>query len=129
MDCIWEWRIFKQYLLVGCVSALLGLIYGLLMGCTAPTQQPSPLRATLPAPTLVAGTRNTWTDGTNTWAGNPWCARAGFLLKAGSPAIDKGVNVGLATDIYGSAPDIGACEYKAAITPAVPAKPTLNTVK
>ena len=101
-----------------------------LIGCAAPTQQPSTLRATLPAPTLVPGTRNTWTDCTNTWAGNPWCARAGFLLKAGSPAIDKGVNVGLATDIYGSAPDIGACEYKAAnTTPAAPAKPTLNTVK
>lgn len=82
------------------------------------------------AAVLVEGTANTWTDGVNTWAGNPFCAEAGFLLAPGSPAIDQGARIeGLHCPEPGSAlnqpvladgsyclewagknPDIGACE-------------------
>jgi len=89
----------------------------------------------LGAPTLVPGTANTWTDGTQIWAGNPFCAGVGAILSPTSPAIDAGAliqgfhcpNPGSALnqprmsngdycqEWYGSAPDIGACEYVPAI--------------
>jgi len=80
--------------------------------------------------TLVPGTTSTYTDGTYTWAGNPWCAESGLLLQPTSPAIDQGAITDLhcpaagpssqfpanadgspCNEWYGLAPDIGACEY------------------
>ena len=91
-------------------------------------------RAAPPMPSFVPGTKNTWTDGVNKWAGNPFCARSGFLLGPRSAAIDRGVNVNLPVDIYGSAPDIGACEFMPAggsvvSATTVPQRPTMNSVK
>lgn len=77
---------------------------------------------------LVNGTFNTYTDGTYTWAGNPFCVGQGYnyTLQPSSPAIDAGVvteincpapgpgpaqGVGYCQEWYGSAPDIGACEF------------------
>ena len=62
----------------------------------APKKLALPPRAPLKGPledagvTLVPGTTSTWTDGTNTWAGNPFCAMSGMLLQPNSPAIDAG---------------------------------------
>lgn len=89
-------------------------------------------------PTLVPGTSMTYTDGTRTWAGNPGCAEAGFLLQADSPAIDQGELIegvhcpvagpspdGNCQEWYGKAPDIGACEYVGVIiVPPKPYQPT-----
>ena len=83
----------------------------------------------LAAVDLVPGTTSTWTDGTYTWVGNPWCAEVGMLLQLDSPAIETGVTVpGLhcpgpgassqypanpdgspCDEWYGKAPSIGAC--------------------
>ena len=86
---------------------------------------------------LVPGSSTTWTDGTQTWAGNPYCAEAGVTLQPGSPAIDAGTLIpGFHCDTpgpsltgcqewYGKAPDIGACEYVAqATTVGPPLAPT-----
>jgi hypothetical protein len=90
--------------------------------------------------TLVPGTASTYTDGTYIWAGNPFCAEAGVLPSASSPVIDAGelisglhcplpgsaINQARLADgsycveWYGSAPDIGACEF----VPAPPAAPS-----
>ena len=73
--------------------------------------------------TLVTGTHHTYTDGTDTWAGNPYCKASGVLPQPGSPVIDAGAITpdhcparGPCDDPnliewYGAAPDIGACEY------------------
>jgi hypothetical protein len=91
------------------------------------------------AQSLVPGYANTYTDGVNYWAGNPMCN--GFRLAPGSPAIDAGAmppdpfhcpNPGSALnqpklpdgsycgEWFGSAPDIGACEYVTAAMVNVP---------
>jgi hypothetical protein len=97
----------------------------------------------LAAQTLVPGTTQTWTDGIQTWAGNPFCAEAGFTLQEGSEAIDYGVVIegfhcplpGSALDQplqadgsfcnewYGAAPDAGACEFVGTIEPPPPPPP------
>lgn len=90
---------------------------------------------------LVPGTTSTYTDGTNTWAGNPYCAQAGVILQQGSPAIDAGVVVpgvhcshaGPCTDEglqewYGAAPDIGACEFVTSVVVVPPAYPIVLNV-
>ena len=79
----------------------------------------------------VAGTAMTWTNGTQTWAGNPLCAKSGKLLSASSPGVDRGslipgfhctkpgsalnqtrmTNGDYCQEWYGSSPDIGSCEY------------------
>jgi hypothetical protein len=94
----------------------------------------------LQAATLVPGTTGTYTDGTNTWAGNPFCGETGFLLQPTSPAIDAGAPIpdfhcpqpGSALDQprmsngefcrewYGNGPDIGACEFVASVAPPPP---------
>ena len=86
---------------------------------------------TPPTRPTVAGTAMTWTNGTQTWAGNPFCAMSGNLPSANSPAVDRGSVIpgfhcpkpGSALDQprmsngdycqewYGSSPDLGACEY------------------
>lgn len=74
------------------------------------------------AAVLVPGSGSVWTDGVYTWAGNPFCAQAGFLLSPQSPAIDAGILTELHCPVagfdpsgciewFGSAPDIGACEF------------------
>lgn len=109
---------------------------------------------TVVLPTLVTGTAMTWTDGGDTWAGNPFCKKSGFLLKAGSAAIDKAQFVsghhcpkpGSALDQprmadpynsfcrewYGQGIDIGACEFVTASNdpplPGLPAPPSGLTV-
>ena len=73
---------------------------------------------------LVPGSSMTWTDGVDTWAGNPSCKDSGMLLQSTSPAIDMGAVIdgfhcpnpgpdssGTCIEWYGSAPDAGACEY------------------
>lgn len=93
------------------------------------------LLAALFAVALVPGTNETYTDGVQTWAGNPFCAETGVLLQPDSPAIDAGViipghhcpapgtSVGQPRNLeagwldtnchewYGAAPDAGACEF------------------
>ena len=86
---------------------------------------------TLSTPSIVAGTAMTWTNGTQTWAGNPFCATLGKLLRAESPAVEGGTlipgfhcpkpgsalhqprmsNGDYCQEWYGSSPDIGSCEY------------------
>ena len=99
----------------------------------APSQDaPTPRTpANLPNLPTVAGTAMTWTNGTQTWAGNPFCAMSGNLPSANSPAVDRGSLIpgfhcpkpGSALDQprmsngdycqewYGSSPDLGSCEY------------------
>jgi hypothetical protein len=104
---------------------------------------PPPISPTNPtgiSATLVPGTDQTWTDGVNTWAGNPFCNITGSILLPTSPAIDYGViiegfhcplpgssvnqpKIMLPTgspdawlqsnciEWYGKAPDAGACEF------------------
>lgn len=78
---------------------------------------------------LIPGTTSTYTEGGYTWAGNPGCYAAGFLLQPTSEAIDNGAlipdfhcpaagpssqlnsNGSPCVEWYGKAPDIGACEY------------------
>ena len=92
------------------------------------TPRTPPILPTLPT---VAGTAMTWTNGSQTWAGNPFCAMSGKLLSANSPAVDHGSLIpgfhcpkpGSALDQprmsngdycyewYGSSPDLGSCEY------------------
>ena len=92
------------------------------------TPRTPPILPTLPT---VAGTAMTWTNGTQTWAGNPFCAMSGNLPSANSPAVDHGSLIpgfhcpkpGSALDQprmsngdychewYGSSPDLGSCEY------------------
>lgn len=96
---------------------------------TPPTPPTPPTVAT--PPTAVAGTAMTWTDGTQTWSGNPFCATSGRLLSANSPAVDHGSlipgfhcpkpgsalnqarksNGDYCHEWYGSSPDLGSCEY------------------
>jgi hypothetical protein len=83
-------------------------------------------------PSLVPGTGNTWTNGVQTWAGNPMCAQAGLLLQTTSPAIDTGELIpgfhcpaagpghGACQEWYGKAPDIGACEFVPSGPPNTP---------
>jgi len=103
--------------------------------------------------TVVPGYANTYTDGAgNYWAGNPQCNATGFRLQSTSPAIDAGAmppdpfhcpNPGSALnqptlpdgsycgEWFGSAPDIGACEYVTAAmvtVPTVAAPPNSLTV-
>jgi hypothetical protein len=53
----------------------------------------------------------------NQYEGGPAFAPDGYHLRAGSAAIDRGVDAGVTSDIdgnarpYGSAPDLGAVEY------------------
>lgn len=92
------------------------------------TPRTSPILPTLPT---GAGAAMTWTNGTQTWAGNPFCAMSGTLPSANSPAVDHGSIIpgfhcpkpGSALDQprmsngdfchewYGSSPDLGSCEY------------------
>ena len=87
--------------------------------------------ANLPNLPTVAGTAMTWTNGTQTWAGNPFCAMSGNLPSANSPAVDRGSlipgfhcpkpgsgldqprmsNGDYCQEWYGSSPDLGSCEY------------------
>lgn len=99
------------------------------------------------ASVLVDGTTNTWTNGNSTWAGNPYCDVEGYLLSPESPAIDTGalteIHCGapgsalnqprlpdgsFCVEWYGSAPDIGACEFVPTAIITVPPAPTI-TVK
>jgi hypothetical protein len=99
--------------------------------------QNAPARPTLPTHPTVAGTAMTWTNGSQTWAGNPFCApeslskTPGKLLSANGPAVDHGSlipgfhcpkpgsaldqprmsNGDYCSEWYGSSPDVGACEY------------------
>jgi hypothetical protein len=88
-------------------------------------------RPTPPTLPTVAGTAMTWTNGSQTWAGNPFCAMSRKLLSANSPAVDHGSlipgfhcpkpgsaldqprmsNGDYCSEWYGSSPDVGACEY------------------
>ena len=92
-------------------------------------------------PNLVPGTAMTWTDGTYTWARNPFCNQAG-LLQPDSPAIDQGVLIqghhcpqpgsalnqprmddwleSYCQEWYGESVDIGACEFVAGSKPNAP---------
>ena len=94
----------------------------------APTPR-TPLN--LPTHPTVAGTAMTWTNGPQTWAGNPFCAMSGNLPSANSPTVDRGSltpgfhcpkpgsaldqprksNGDYCQEWYGSSPDLGACEY------------------
>ncbi len=76
----------------------------------------------LALPLLIPGSSSVWTDAGVTWAGNPFCKEAGFLLSASSPAIDAGEvtpahcpspgpNATGCIEWFGAAPDIGACEF------------------
>jgi len=72
-----------------------------------------------------------WTNGTYTWFG-PEACEAGFLLAPDSPAIDQGALIegfhcpapgpdpSGCVEWSGAAPDIGACEMIAAVTPPPP---------
>lgn len=125
-------------------AAIVGII---ISAANAPTA--SAQGVTLPE--LVPGTAMTWRDGGETWARNPFCKQAGFLLKAGSAAIDKAAFVaghhcpkpGSALDQpkmadgsfcrewYGAGVDIGACEFVKAggePLPGLPAAPSGFTV-
>lgn len=79
----------------------------------------------------VAGTAMTWTNGTQSWAGNPFCAISDNLPSANSPTVDRGSvipgvhcpkpgsalgqprmsNGDYCHEWYGRAPDLGSCEY------------------
>ena len=100
-------------------------------------------------PMLVPGTASTWTDGAETWAGNPYCAEAMMTLKADSPAIDYGVVIpgfhcpqpgsalsqarqndgfnSYCVEWYGVSPDARACEFVPQSPPGLEA-PTSLTV-
>jgi len=106
-----------------------------IVGCDTTRQKPARQKATsqkpLTPPTLVAGTAMTWTDGTQTWAGNPFCGASATLLSLNSPAVDRGTlisgfhcpkpgsalnqprmsNGDYCQEWYGSSPDLGSCEY------------------
>ncbi len=91
----------------------------------------TPPPPTPPTRPTVAGTANTWTNGTQTWAGNPFCLVSGNLPSANSPTVDRGSvtpgfhcpkpgsaldqprksNGDYCQEWYGSSPDLGACEY------------------
>ena len=45
------------------------------------------LASQLVGATLVPGTDDTWTDGIDTWRGNPFCKDAGAILRPDSPAL------------------------------------------
>lgn len=83
------------------------------------------------AVTLVPGSTGVWTDGTNIWAGNPWCG-GGYAPSPESPVIDKGsiiegfhcpapgLNPSGCREWFGKAPDIGACEFVPGLAPDAP---------
>ena len=86
---------------------------------------------TPPTHPTVAGTAMTWTNGTQSWAGNPFCATSGNLPSANSSGVDRGSliprfhcpkpgsafdqprmsNGDYCQEWYGSSPDLGSCEY------------------
>jgi hypothetical protein len=120
------------------ITILVSLLIALFLSLSLPAQTTNPI-------TLVPGTAMTYTDGTYTWAGNPNCIGPGynFTLQSTSPAIDAGTiteincpQAGSAlnqprlpdgsycSEWYGSAPDIGACEYVAQVTPPPNPVPT-----
>ena len=102
---------------------------------------------------LVTGTAMTWKSWNGyTWAGDPYCVTdtTNFTLQPTSPAIDAGAlipnfhcpNPGSAlnqprlpdaynsycSEWYGKGPDIGACEYVAAVVINPPSAPKGMTV-
>ncbi|SRR6266446_3123098 len=101
--------------------------------------------------TLVPGTAMTWTDGTYTWAGNPFCVFYGtnYTLLPTSPAIDAGAliegfhcplagsalnqprqpNGDFCWEWYGKAPDIGGCEFVPTQMVKPPNPPALTNVE
>ena len=96
---------------------------------------------------MVPGTTSTWTDGTYTWTGNPWCAEAAMLLQPNSPAIATGVIVSdlhcpaagpssqfppnsngePCDEWYGEAPSIGACGLGPDAMPPIPPAASVAT--
>ena len=101
-------------------------------------------------PALVPGTAMTWTDGTQTWAGSPFCGWSGTLLSANSPSVDRGAMISgfhcpkpgsalnqprlsngtYCQEWYGNSPDVGACEYvPPALAQTMPRPQSIGTVK
>jgi len=122
---------------VGCYMPDPGL-EAILRDATSRKQNPASQNALTPrTPTTppthptVAGTAMTWTNGTQTWAGNPFCAMSGSLPSANSPTVDQGSlivgfhcpkpgsalnqprisNGDYCQEWYGASPDLGSCEY------------------
>ena len=115
--------------ILGAMGAL--CLFLVIVACAIIREEAPGQKPPLTHSTLVSGTAMTWRNGTQNWAGNPFCGVSGTLPSANSTTVDHGAlisgfhcpkpgsalnqprmrNGDYCQEWYGASPDVGGCEY------------------